>query len=323
MANAAVFEGVIGGNMRRVHAALAAGASVNGSPELPGVPIMVATTRDNVDMVNLLILQGADPEIPADHEMSCPNSDFAVRRGERALHLAAKRGNVDIACLLLKRARANPNATDQTGRTPLMAACATLHNYAALVRLLLEAGADPALAEEDGFIALHVAAQKGRVDLIDMLYAGAPATLNTYSSDGETPLFAACTEGREGTVSRLLSLGARQRVPPDDRNMCPLLVAAILGFSGVVRILVDDGLRAVGGTGTLSMGLNNALLYRNAKAVRLLLAADGEEKRSRWANIIICEKSLLYRGAADCCPAVVSALLAAGADEAARDSEGR
>ncbi|CAN0445135.1 unnamed protein product, partial [Laminaria digitata] len=54
-----------------------------------------------------------------------------------------------------------------------------------IVRLLLEAGADPALAEEGGFLV----ALKGHIDLVDMLYTAAPATLNRCTPDGMTPLY--------------------------------------------------------------------------------------------------------------------------------------
>lgn len=76
--------------MGRVKAALAAGANVNGLPALPYTPIMAATIRDDVRMIQLFIDHGADPNKCADHDLPCPTMDVGIMPGERAMHMAAK-----------------------------------------------------------------------------------------------------------------------------------------------------------------------------------------------------------------------------------------
>ncbi|CAN0038595.1 unnamed protein product, partial [Laminaria digitata] len=112
-------------------------------------------------------------------------------RGERALHIAAKRGQVDVVRLLLKRSR-DRNATDCRGHTPLMQPCRSTRARVEVVQLLLEAGADPAMANETLFTPLHMAADNGHAGLVDILLFKAPATLNGFTCDGPTPLFFAC-----------------------------------------------------------------------------------------------------------------------------------
>ena len=322
--NAALFDGVTNGHMGRVKTALAAGANANGSPEQPCTPIMAATGRDDVDMINILIEHGGDADRPAVRELPCTGLNVTIMPGERALHIAVVRGNTNTIRFLLKRAHADPNAAGERGWTPLLMAAATLHNSVAVVRLLLEAGADPALADEDGYTPLHVVAQHNFINLVDMLYTASPTVLNCYTHHGETPLFMACSRGHEGMASRLLSLGAMQSMPPDHRNMLPLATAAIIGFEGVVRVLINKGMRAVGGTETLHFAIFGAIQHRQTKILQLLLAADGSEKRSHWANIKVDGKRLLHHAAGYYwCPAAVNILLAAGADEAALDSMGR
>ncbi|CAM9177887.1 unnamed protein product, partial [Laminaria digitata] len=67
------------------------------------------------------------------------------------LHIAARNRDVEMVRLLLKRSRADPNVIDNKGYTPLMATCISMHVGTCrstrisveVVRLLLEAGADP------------------------------------------------------------------------------------------------------------------------------------------------------------------------------------
>ncbi|CAM9193044.1 unnamed protein product [Laminaria digitata] len=105
--------------------------------------------------------------------------------------------------------------------------------------------------------------------------------------------------------------------------MCPLEIAVRNGFVGVVRVLVNEGgIRAVGGEAALPTALFKAIAFRRARILLMLLTVDLRRKRSDWANIQYEGKPLLHYGASVCCPAVVSILLEAGADDAVRDSTG-
>ncbi|CAN0519964.1 unnamed protein product, partial [Scytosiphon promiscuus] len=183
---------------------------------------------------------------------------------------------------------------------------------------------DPALAAEEGHIPLHSVARNGHIDLVDMLYSRAPATLNCCASNGQTPLFWACGKGHESMVFKLLALGAMQRAPLDvnDFGMCPLLAAIDKDLMGVVQVLINKGgIRAIGGETRLLHALRMAVSYRQPRTLRLLLAAGGEKTRSGWVTYFKGKRLLHY--STGYCAAAVSILLEAGADEAARNSEGR
>ena len=184
------------GNTKRVAAALGAGADVNGHPERPYVPIAAAVMTGNAFMVEFLLERGADPDRPITKKM--PNNFV----GERALHIAVRFGKVDIVRLLLNRSGADPNATDHVGGTPLMMACSRTPVCVEVVRLLLGAGADPALADDGGFTALHLAARHDRIDVVDMLCTRAPTTLMTTNTGNDcSPLAMACVHGHESMAS--------------------------------------------------------------------------------------------------------------------------
>ncbi|CAM9415009.1 unnamed protein product [Laminaria digitata] len=101
---------------------------VNGRPTLSHTPMMAALLANDADMVDFLLEHGAGK----------------TRLGERALHVAARMSNVEMVRLLLKRDRADVNATDSKGYTPLLATCSWQFVCMGVARVLLEAGADAA-----------------------------------------------------------------------------------------------------------------------------------------------------------------------------------
>ncbi|CAN0041563.1 unnamed protein product, partial [Laminaria digitata] len=311
-----LLQGVVEGKLDAVTAAVEAGANVNGPPRENIPPIARATVLDHVDIVDFLLEQGADPDNPSSASIT------ARSPGGRTLHFAASTGKAEIVRLLLKRS--DVNATDNAGYTPLMATCQSDHAHVEVVRLLLDAGADPTLAGKDGRNPLHLAARSDHMDLVDMLHSKAPATLNRCDAEDLTPLYMACHRGHESMVSKLLSLGAMHRMSRDDSLACPLAIAVAKGFVGVVRALITErGMRAVGGEVALVHALIMAVCFRQARLLPLLLTVGGEESRSTWANAGSEDEVLLKFGASHCYPAAVSILLEAGADETERDSEGR
>ena len=326
MARSCLSQHVLDGNFDAVNAALLAGANVDGFAGHPLPPITAAAIANRAGIVKVLLAHGADPDRPVAFEPPTQISDkpYALP-GERALHIAARTGSVTIVRLLLNRSHANPNAADNQGRTPLMVTCSCPDASVEVVRLLLKAGADPAFAQKNGIIPLHSVAALGRMDLIDMLCSAAPATLNHCAANAETPLSMACMGGHERMVSMLLSLGAVQQPLLDDSSMCPLAAAVCKGFVGVARILIiEGGIRVIGGGTAVAHALGVAVHVRQPIILRLLLGADGEDKRSAWANNVTFKgEHLLHVGASYCCPAVVNVLLEAVANEAARNPEGR
>src|SRR5438105_9099398 len=87
-------------------------------------------------------------------------------------------------------------------RTPLIDAAKNVDHDA--VRALLKQGVNVNAAEGDGTTALHWASYRDDVETADLLIR-AGAKVNTANDLGATPLWAACQNGTEAMVRRLLT----------------------------------------------------------------------------------------------------------------------
>jgi len=130
-----------------------------------------ACLTGNLDKVNEALEQNATlansfGEVHPDHRafMQLENAEA----GWSALHLAAHYGQSGIVKLLINSgAKVNAVAQNVIANTPLMAAIAGGH--IAIVKLLLEYGADPKLKDAAGHDALQLAEIDGKREILGVL----------------------------------------------------------------------------------------------------------------------------------------------------------
>jgi len=125
--------------------AAAPGLKVDEANEAGETPLMLAALRGHRDIADTLLARGA----------------AVSREGWSPLHYAASANPGDVALLRLLIARGAPlDARAPDGSTPLMLAAAW--GGEDLLNALLQAGADPRLADARGRTALDRAAHEGR-----------------------------------------------------------------------------------------------------------------------------------------------------------------
>eukprot|EP00727_Mastigamoeba_balamuthi_P013979 m51a1_g9203 hypothetical protein (564) ;mRNA; r:116195-117886 len=208
-----------------------------------GIPTIVyAASRDNSAAIRVLTACGADPNaarsdgrtalveaasagaVEAARALICAGADpnRATARGRTPLMFACALGGAAIVRELLA-ARADPNiATLSSKRTALgIAVAACRHGSAGrdecpkemrtIVRMLLDAGAQPGAARSDGVTPLMLAARNGCVRLAKLLIAGGGSSgllVSQQASNGWTALHFAASSTRARMIRVLVDAGA-------------------------------------------------------------------------------------------------------------------
>lgn len=155
--------------------------------------LRIAIERENSEITDILLKAGADP--------------FAVdQSGANALHHATLFGKSGPLKFLLVHAKKLINSKDWNGRTPLI--WAAFMGFAEICEILLKAGADPFIIEEEyGGNAMHWAADEGKKEVVTLLLQH-KQLINSKSKNGATPLMNAAQRGHLEICEILLKAGA-------------------------------------------------------------------------------------------------------------------
>lgn len=195
-----------------------------------------------------------------------------------------------------------------------------------MARELLEAGANPAVADSKfGRTALQSAAAFGSAELVElMLSKSSPTSWNHVDKSGGTALFFAAREGRLAEAKLLLSAGVTQPTSSPAGVECPLSAAVVWGHGVIVRLLLNDTMRVVGGRRMLPKAIFTAIAVSQASILQEdLISTGGEERLAHWAGLYYNTRPMLNWASTVAHLSTISVLLAAGAQEDARDSRGR
>ena len=315
------------GHTAAVRALVRAGAPVEQCPPTNVTALAAAVWEGQPEVVRALHAAGARADPPCK-----PSVMFA----------AAMTGNAELVAYLL-RAGAQYQAYDETGVTPLYAACLSGHTavverlvdaigdvdapctngratalhaaaYAdrlAVVNRLVQRGASVVAKDNHGYLPLHMAAEAGALDVVLLLRArGSPVDCSTAA--GLTAVELASARGHVAVVRELLRKGAVLEAPPARKRSDSLLhIAARHGQLDLVGFLLGLGLspNAVNASGRTP--LHVAVEAGHAAVVAKLMEVDEGAKAA--ARLALARAA--YRGHLD----VVRVLVAAGVHPSAGD----
>ncbi|ETT68052.1 Ankyrin [Paenibacillus sp. FSL H8-457] len=161
---------------------------------------------------------------------------------DRQLIESAEQGNTEQVRQLLQ-AGANIDATDEQGRTAVMAA--TYRNHVDTVDALIQAGADINIRDHQLNNVFLYAGAEGMLDIL-RLAIDADADVTLTNRFGGTALIPASDRGHVEIVQELLTRTSVDVNHINNLNWTALLEAVILGdgsenYQRIVKLLLDHG----------------------------------------------------------------------------------
>lgn len=266
--------------------ALARGAPIDGAPgdTKHWRPLVLAIDRGSLELVTLLLEQGADPNVRS-------------RDGEAALVVAIRGGKRAVVRALLSR-RAQPSVRAKSGYSALMVAAQA--GDEGIVRDLLRAGADASFVLDGGTSAASVARRFGHEAIYRRLVrAGSPSRI---AAD---------------RMARSKVLGSAS----EDDSMPPVVEAARRGDAGLLQEMVDRRVDLTVRDVEGETALTRAAIGGHAPAIEVLVAAGVDPNVPGASGITALMRAM--ESTASGADTAFAALLEAGADVHARDARGR
>lgn len=180
----------------RVRMFLSLGADANARVESGMPALAVAVSRQELEIVQLLLARGAQVHSRASNERGLRETPIPS--------LAASNGSLPILELLLDSG-ADVDAADATGVTALMSASFMGHREN--VEFLVGRGATLEAKTIDGYTALMYAAKAGQLDCVAALLEGG-ADVGARDQNGNAPLAFAAQHGYQEVVRLFLAAGS-------------------------------------------------------------------------------------------------------------------
>jgi ankyrin repeat protein len=220
-----LYKAADNGDLEGVKRLLNNGAEPNIATQGRLTPLGVASFRNFINIVNLLLEKGANVD------------QITGSQGATPTFVAADMGHVEVLKALLTK-KPDLDMSINGGATPLNIASQKGHKE--IVELLLENGADVNLALTSGGTPLYAASQNGYSDIVKILLANQADPKLAYGDLQATPMFVASQNGHNNVVKELISGGADINVKNKEGNT-PLMMATQTGQVEIVKTLLDNG----------------------------------------------------------------------------------
>lgn len=324
----ALMSAVKGGHLEAAKLLIEEGAAVDARKADGTSPLMLACSRGFKDVTRLLLDNGATVNLPNEQGETALVCLMRAKLKTHASDKALPDGAQEILPMLLRRG-VDVNVLTMDGDTALSLATDPDYPHSDDARLLLEAGADPALTcrrREIAHLLLHTVRFMNSAVLQSMLNAGLDP--NRGDRNGVTALMVASGDGEVDKVKILLS-GRANVDAVDCRGETALIRACDAVFANPET--VKELLNAGADTNHEANNGKTALFYllkhihgvrsitHEAEAVFNLLVGGGAALDSKAKD----GDTLLMYAAREGDGETVQMLLAAGADPRGRDKDGR
>jgi len=213
-------------------------------------PLIAAAKNGNLDMMNMLIVAGADlnnaskqgmtPLLSGIESGKRQVTEFLVSRGSLAgvspqnlMKYASQKNFVGVEAML--KGGANPNYSDKNGNTALLAA--TANGDFDSVKVLLAYRANINAVNKLHMTPLLYALKRGNSEMAKY-FLDRKADFNIADGAGKTPLYIAAATGNNALTQILLTMGSNYSAAADDK-LTPQQAALKNGFTKTAKLIGD------------------------------------------------------------------------------------
>ncbi|XP_047019166.1 serine/threonine-protein phosphatase 6 regulatory ankyrin repeat subunit A [Helicoverpa zea] len=190
------------------------------------IPLLLAVEAGNQSMVRELLSAQTAEQLKA-----------STPAGDTALHLAARRRDVDMARILVDYGAA-VDAVNGAGQTPLHIAAA--EGDEPLVKYFYGVRANAAIADNEDRTPMHLAAENGHAAIIELLADKFKASIFERTKDGSTLMHIASLNGHADCAMMLFKKGVYLHMPNKD-GARSIHTAARYGHVGIINTLLQKG----------------------------------------------------------------------------------
>ncbi|KAG5674417.1 hypothetical protein PVAND_004390 [Polypedilum vanderplanki] len=190
------------------------------------LPLLLAVEAGNQSMVRELLSSQTAEQLKAQ-----------TTTGETALHLAAKRHDVDMTRILVDYG-ANVDAQNGEGQTSLHIAAA--EGDEALVKYFYGVRASPHIPDNQDRTPMHLAAENGHASIIELLCDKFKASIYERTKDGSTLMHIASLHGHAECAQMLFKKGVFLHMP-NKSGARSIHTAARKGHVGIINTLLQKG----------------------------------------------------------------------------------
>ena len=200
------------------------------------------------------------------------------------------------------------DAQDTDGETALWLACS--YRQQDSVRILLEAGPYPNIADNNGDTCLHAAVIGGCSKNIISTILDHGAGVNATNKNNETALIIACRNGNKSAINVLCNAGADPNIADVDNYTCLYKSVSAGCNKQALQTMIDFGADVNASNKDNATALMIACAKGNTDAINVLLDA-GADPNITDANGYTC---LSHAGYGECSKDELQAIIDHGAD---------
>ena len=202
------------------------GADVKATDKYEQTSLMFACLMKNENAINVLLSAGADPKLADSLGVTC-------------LQYAVDEGYSKHVFDTIMNHGADVNAANMTNITALMLACANLNIYA--INVLLNAGAEPNIADVDGNTCLHYAARNHCCAGVLQAVISHGGDVNATNKNNVTALMLACAKGNKDAINVLLDAGTYSNIADANGDTCLHYTARKEFCTEVLQAIISHG----------------------------------------------------------------------------------